>query len=207
MEVILVLHNIRSTYNVGAILRTAEGFGVKEVILSGWTPATKYTASTKALPHILEKTTVQIAKTALGAEEMVECEWSDNIANKLVSLKEEGYVIFGLENNLELDNIGKLANWKETMKKIEENRVEKGTDEKNSGRMPKGEWCELDEKAVGEKVQKLVLVLGEEVNGIDNSLFPMIDWFFEIPMAGRKESFNVSVAAGIAMYELLGRDL
>ena len=47
---------------------------------------------------------------------------------------------------------------------------------------------------------KIVLVLGEEVNGIDYSLYDIIDLFLEIPMKGKKESFNVSVAAGIAMY-------
>src|SRR5690606_3489956 len=37
-EITLILHNIRSTHNVGAIFRSAEGFGVKEIILSGYTP-------------------------------------------------------------------------------------------------------------------------------------------------------------------------
>jgi tRNA G18 (ribose-2'-O)-methylase SpoU len=50
--------------------------------------------------------------------------------------------------------------------------------------------------------KRVVLVLGEEVNGIDYSLYDIIDLFVEIPMRGKKESFNVSVAAGIAMYEL-----
>ena len=51
---------------------------------------------------------------------------------------------------------------------------------------------------------RVVLVLGEEVNGIDYSLYDIIDLFVEIPMRGQKESFNVSVAAGIAMYGILG---
>ena len=49
---------------------------------------------------------------------------------------------------------------------------------------------------------KFVLVLGEEVNGIENSLYDIIDLFVEIPMRGQKESFNVSVAAGIALFGL-----
>lgn len=47
--------------------------------------------------------------------------------------------------------------------------------------------------------QKIVLILGEEVNGINNSLYEIIDLFLEIPMQGKKESFNVSVATGIAL--------
>ena len=50
---------------------------------------------------------------------------------------------------------------------------------------------------------KVVLVLGEEVHGISNSLHDIIDLFIEIPMCGKKESFHVSVAAGIAMYQLM----
>ena len=51
--------------------------------------------------------------------------------------------------------------------------------------------------------EKVVLVLGEEVNGIDNSLHDIFDLFLEIPMQGQKESFNVSVATGIALYGIM----
>ena len=49
----------------------------------------------------------------------------------------------------------------------------------------------------------MVLVLGEDVGGIDYSLYDIIDLFVEIPMRGQKESFNVSVAAGICMYGII----
>lgn len=50
--------------------------------------------------------------------------------------------------------------------------------------------------------QRIVLLLGEEVEGITNDLRNMCDDLIEIPMVGKKESFNVSVAAGIALYAL-----
>lgn len=50
--------------------------------------------------------------------------------------------------------------------------------------------------------QKIVLLLGEEVSGITNDFRNQCDDLIEIPMVGRKESFNVSVAAGIALYKL-----
>ena len=50
---------------------------------------------------------------------------------------------------------------------------------------------------------KIVLILGEEVHGIKNSLYDIIDFFVEIPMQGQKESFNVSVATGIAIYGIM----
>lgn len=50
--------------------------------------------------------------------------------------------------------------------------------------------------------EKVALLLGEEVEGIDVNLLNECDDLVEIPMKGKKESFNVSVAAGIALYGL-----
>ena len=50
--------------------------------------------------------------------------------------------------------------------------------------------------------EKLVLLLGEEVEGISNYLLEKCDNLIEIEMVGKKESFNVSVATGIALYGL-----
>ena len=92
---------------------------------------------------------------------------SGDIISDLEKIKEDGYKVIGLENN------------------IKENRLKK-----------------LNEPGLklGEKV---VLVLGEEVNGIDYSFYDIFDLFLEIPMKGQKESFNVSVATGIAMYAIM----
>lgn len=48
----------------------------------------------------------------------------------------------------------------------------------------------------------LVLILGEEVKGIPKPLQKLCDHFLEIPMLGKKESLNVSVAFGIAAYAI-----
>lgn len=50
--------------------------------------------------------------------------------------------------------------------------------------------------------QKIVLLIGEEVHGITPNLLALCDTTIEIPMYGKKESFNVSVATGIALYHL-----
>jgi len=49
---------------------------------------------------------------------------------------------------------------------------------------------------------RVALLLGEEVDGIAPEWLALADDIIEIPMFGQKESFNVSVAAGIALYEL-----
>ena len=165
MKIIVVLHNIRSCYNVGAILRTAEGFGVFRVILSGYTPKVH---DSKLLPHLRDKLDKEIHKTARGAEEMLDIYSCDDIFSELTDLHENGWQIVGLENNI--------------------------------SKVP---LYELGDKALSAALSdKVVLILGEEVHGIDNSLHDIIDLFVEIPMSGKKESFNVSVAAGIALFGL-----
>ena len=166
----LVLHNIRSTHNVGSILRTADGLGVSKVIFSGYTPRLN---DERELPHLREKLNKQIAKTALGAEKYVENYAVDDIKSELERLKSEGYVIAGLENNLE------------TKKPIFQMKV-------------------ANLSQIRSALQsRVVLVLGEEVEGIEKSLYELIDAFLEIPMVGQKESFNVSVATGIAGFYLM----
>ncbi len=49
----------------------------------------------------------------------------------------------------------------------------------------------------------LALVLGNEVRGVSKQSLKLVDAIIEIPMRGKKESLNVSVAAGIAMFTLL----
>lgn len=161
----VVLHNIRSTYNVGAILRTCEGFGVDEVVLSGYTP--RYDDKS-LLPHLRDKLNKQIAKTALGAEELLNIYSPGDIFADLTEWKKQGFKIVGLENNIQDVRLKRLD----------------------------------DPKLKDEIGEKVVLILGEEVDGIDQKLYELIDVFAEIPMRGKKESFNVSVAAGIAIYGL-----
>lgn len=164
-EVILVLNNIRSCYNVGAIYRTAEGLGVPKIILSGYTPKPH---DPTLLPHLREKMDKEIHKTALGAEDMVETEVAENPQALLSAYKRQNFKIVGLENNIE----------KETLL--------------------------LNDPQLKEKLgEKIVLVLGEEVDGISPDLYDLIDVFVEIPMKGQKESFNVSVATGIAIYGIM----
>lgn len=168
MKLFVVLHNIRSTYNVGAILRTAEGLGADKIIYSGYTP--RY-ADVNLLPHLRAKLNRQIAKAALGAEQLVAQEAVDDLETWLKTKKQQGAVILGLENNLDSSE--------------EKRRIILGA---------KTAWSPSDE---------LVLILGEEVAGIPAPIRQQCDFFLEIPMHGQKESFNVSVAAGIAIWALL----
>jgi tRNA G18 (ribose-2'-O)-methylase SpoU len=54
-----------------------------------------------------------------------------------------------------------------------------------------------------EKYNKILCVFGNEVDGIPKNILKLSDYIVEIPMKGEKESLNVSVCAGVVMYELL----
>jgi tRNA G18 (ribose-2'-O)-methylase SpoU len=50
--------------------------------------------------------------------------------------------------------------------------------------------------------EKIAIVVGREVEGIEPEILKMCDTAIEIPMLGQKESFNVTVAAAMALYRL-----
>jgi 23S rRNA (guanosine2251-2'-O)-methyltransferase len=52
------------------------------------------------------------------------------------------------------------------------------------------------------KMQKIALVLGNEVDGIPPAILKLADATLEIPMSGKKESLNVAVAFGIVAFDL-----
>jgi len=49
----------------------------------------------------------------------------------------------------------------------------------------------------------LALIVGNEVNGISKEILDIVDQIIEIPMYGKKNSLNVSVATGIALFKLI----
>lgn len=143
----LLLHNIRSQYNVGAILRTADAVGVQAVVFSGYTPQPGQKG---------------VDKTALRGLQTLA--WS-LVTDPLVWLDEQkmqGVKVYGLEQCH-----GSLAYHQ----------------------------VAYDFPAI--------LVVGEEVSGIDESLLSYCDQMVEIPMFGAAHSLNVSVATGVIMYQML----
>lgn len=160
IDIILIAHNLRSSHNVGSLLRTAEGLGVNRVILSGYTPYPTVTNDHR-LPHLAQKINKQIAKTALGAEQMVDWQHVDNLEALLPELKAQGYQIVGLEQS---DRSITLEDF--------------------------------------QSPKKLALILGREVEGLEPEIMASCDQLIEIPMLGQKESFNVVIAAAMAIYDL-----
>lgn len=142
----LILPNIRSCHNVGAMFRTADAFGVGMIYLVGYTPAPPKP---------------QIDKVSLGAEKWVPFKQVKNLKLLVKKLKKEGIKIVALEKTENSIDIAKA-------------KFEKPT----------------------------ALIVGNEVEGVSNEILNLCDAIVHIPMYGRKESLNVSVATGVAMYEI-----
>ncbi len=80
--VALLLHNIRSLYNVGSMFRTADAALASELILCGYTPS----------PPRKE-----IEKTALGAVDTVPWSYEQSTVQAIAMLKKRGYTVLALE--------------------------------------------------------------------------------------------------------------
>jgi 23S rRNA (guanosine2251-2'-O)-methyltransferase len=92
-RLVIILHNLRSAYNVGSIFRTADGIGVEKIYLTGYTPAPSIgenyqTASNK-----------MIAKTALGSEKNITFEKSRSIWAVIKKLRSDNFKIIALEQS------------------------------------------------------------------------------------------------------------
>ena len=87
---ILILHNIRSVENVGAMFRTADAAGINKIYLTGYTsaPLDRFGRKRKDL-----------AKSALGAEEFVAWEQQKNILALITKLKKDNFQIIGIEQD------------------------------------------------------------------------------------------------------------
>ncbi len=106
-SIVLVVYNVRSAHNVGSMLRTADGLGISEVYLSGYTPYPHAEADTR-LPHLAAKTSRQISKTALGAENSVIWHYQPDIKKTLDELQAQNYKLVGLEQTDKAIDLRKL---------------------------------------------------------------------------------------------------
>lgn len=172
MTINLLLHNIRSVHNVGSIFRTADGCGLGK----GAPNEGKIFLSghTPAPTDRFGRTRPDIAKVALGAEKSVK--WEALVASADVI---GGVIDFLIEQKKKGVHVVALEQDQRAVSIEKLNLKEKDSDKK-----------------------EMLLILGNEVGGIEKEILDLADTIVEIPMLGEKESLNVSVAAGIALYEL-----
>ena len=148
MPLVVVLDDVRSLHNVGAVFRTSDAFRVERVCLCGIT----------AVPPQPE-----IHKTALGAEDSVDWTYYKDAADAVRELQGEGYTVYAVE------------------------QAEGSTMLQYFRPKPDGRYA---------------VVLGNEVKGVRQDVVDLCDGCLEIPQYGTKHSLNVSVTAGIVIWEM-----
>jgi 23S rRNA (guanosine2251-2'-O)-methyltransferase len=102
----VLLHNVRSTHNVGSIFRTGDGAGVSRIFLSGYTPTPI---------DRFKRVQKDIAKTALGAEVTVPWEYHREPTRSIARLKKEGWRVVGVEQDTRARDYRSLAMTKPTV--------------------------------------------------------------------------------------------
>jgi 23S rRNA (guanosine2251-2'-O)-methyltransferase len=148
-HLVVLVDNVRSAWNVGSILRSADGFGFSHAYLCGITPTPEQEA---------------VQKTSLGAEDFVTWSHHKDAVKLVKGLRLEGWRIVGLEEDKRAISINKFS-------------------------------TSMDQ-------QPTVLIIGNEVTGVDPGLLKLCDEILYIPMHGQKRSFNVAMAFGVAAYAL-----
>ena len=146
--VTVILDDVRSVYNVGAIFRTSDAVRIERVMVTGITA----TPENRGL-H----------KTALGAQDSVPWRYVATAEEAAATLKSDGYTICALELT-------------------------------DSPTLTTG----LPHSAF-----PVALVVGNELTGVSEPVLKQADYALEIPQYGIKQSLNVAVAFGIAIYDLV----
>jgi len=146
--IIIILDDIRSLHNIGSVFRTADAFLIEKIYLCGIT----------ATPPNKE-----IHKTALGATETVDWEYSKNITELIEKIKKDSIALYAIE---QVENAILLNDF------------------------------------IPSKKKRIALIFGNEVFGVSQKAIELCDGTIEIPQLGTKHSLNVSVSAGIVVWDL-----
>ena len=144
---ILILDNIRSLNNIGAVFRTADAFLVQKIYLCGITAKP---------PH------KDIHKTALGATESVEWEYMEHTLEVVNKLKGDGIQVISIEQAEKAHQLNDFEVCPDTT---------------------------------------YALIFGNEVKGVAQDVVTASDTVIEIPQFGTKHSLNISVSAGVVVWD------
>lgn len=148
--IIIVLDNIRSFNNVGSVFRSSDCFRIEKIYLCGITAQP---------PHR------EIHKTAIGATESVDWEYSEETIDVVKKLKKDAwktYAIEQTESSIMLNDFNPDKN-------------------------------------------KIAIIMGNEVEGVQQEVINACDGVLEIPQIGTKHSLNISVCTGVVLWDLYSK--
>ena len=173
IPLVVVLDNVRSMHNIGSVFRTSDAYVVEKVVLCGITAQP---------PH------PDIHKSALGAEFSVDWEYYTDTNDAVAALKAQGYEVWAIElaeNSVMLQD---FFNRYTDSPSIFNEAVKDETDSQLS-------------TLNSQLSTKYAVVLGNEVKGVQQSVIDQCEGCIELPQFGTKHSLNVSVTAGIVIWE------
>ena len=186
LPLIVVLDDVRSLYNVGSVFRSCDAFRVEAVYLCGITATPPNT---------------EIHKTALGGEDSVDWEYFKTTEEAVEKLKQKGYFVYSIE---QVEGSTKLQNLPEAHEELfkQENESEKQEKESEKQEKESEKQGKESEKQENSSLPKgYAVIFGNEVKGVKQNIVDMSDGCLEIPQFGIKHSLNVSVTAGIVVWE------
>ena len=189
IPLVVVLDNVRSMHNIGSVFRTSDAYVVEKVVLCGITAQP---------PH------PDIHKSALGAEFSVDWEYYADTNEAVAALKAQGYEVWAIElaeNSVMLQDFFNRTTPHPNSEGNTENENThilspsfRGTSSKSGG----GSQLSTLNSQLS---TKYAVVLGNEVKGVQQSVIDQCQGCIELPQFGTKHSLNVSVTAGIVIWE------
>ena len=172
IPLVMVLDNVRSMHNIGSVFRTSDAYLVEKVVLCGITAQP---------PH------PEIHKSALGAEFSVDWEYYADTNEAVAALKAQGYEVWAIEqaeNSVMLQDFFSCETSSPKLGVARE--AERG----------------MQLSTLNSQLStKFAVVMGNEVKGVQQSVIDQCEGCIELPQFGTKHSLNVSVTAGIVIWE------
>jgi rRNA methylases len=205
LPLIVVLDDVRSLYNVGSVFRTGDAFRVEAVYLCGITATP---------PH------PEIHKTALGGEESVDWRYFENTEDAVRELHSRGCLVYAIEQVEGSTKLQELINSKfkiqnskwadaQHIKPSAQQAINPPTNQhtnKPTNQQTNPPTNQQTNPLTNQPTnppthQPTAVIFGNEVKGVKQSVVDMCDGCLEIPQFGTKHSLNVSVTAGIVIWE------
>lgn len=207
IPLVMVLDNVRSMHNIGSVFRTSDAYLIEKVILCGITAQP---------PH------PEIHKSALGAEFSVDWEYYADTNEAVEALKAQGYEVWAIEqaeNSVMLQDFFNRHTYSHP--NSEENTENedthilspsfRGTKIANPREQSQARLSYAEQEQFGRSQPKsgggyklptkYAVVMGNEVKGVQQSVIDRCEGCIELPQFGTKHSLNVSVTAGIVIWE------
>ena len=186
LPLIVVLDDVRSLYNVGSVFRSCDAFRVEAVYLCGITATPPNT---------------EIHKTALGGEDSVDWEYFKTTEEAVEKLKQKGYIVYSIEQVEGSTKLQNLPEAHEELFKQEKESEKQGKESEKQGKESEKQGKESKKQENSSLPKGYAVIFGNEVKGVKQNIVDMSDGCLEIPQFGTKHSLNVSVTAGIVVWE------